>query len=526
MKKVKLIKSLLISAPIIVTPLLANSCDSKKDSGSKPIPATKINDNAGQLTPFSTLTPATTVDAEYYVDALAGTLKTALDGIADQVVATATTSTNTLNITSVINTAKTEAKKIATVDPDNIDNINLAFNGTGNLKVEKNNDTYTLTIYPSFINSDSAEQTLTTTLSLTFDSNTDTQAITNTYDVAKGFKNYTTSDGLGNNIVRSISASSDGNIIYAGTDGGFSVGTKSGNTYNFTNYTTNDGLVNNTVFSLYASSDGNTIYLGTIKGISIATKSGNTYTFANYTAGLGNTFINAIYPINNGDTIYIGTNGGGVSVGTKKGSTYVFDNYTTSDGLGNNITSSILASNDGNTVYVGTTQGVSVGTKQNDDSYKFANYNAGLGDINTNSVYTSSDGSTIYAGTNGGVSVGTKSGNTYNFTNYTTSDGLGNNVVHSVYTSSDGSTIYAGTNGGVSVGTKQNDDSYKFANYNAGLGNDQVLSVYPSSNSNTIYESSYDGGVAISAANWLTQNNLNYAVNNHQAIVLNNKNNN
>ena len=519
MKKVKLIKSLLISAPIIVTPLLANSCDSKKDNGNKTINATKINDNASaKLTP---LTPATTTDAEYYVDALAGTLKTALDDIADQVVAAATTSDNTLNITSVINTAKAEAKKIATDDPDNIDNINLAFNGTGNLKIEKNNDTYTLTVYPSFINANSTEQTLTTTLSLTYDNNTDTQAITNTYNIAKGFKNYTTNAGLGDNQIFSVYASSDGNTIYAGTGGGVSVGSRNDNTYNFTNYTTSDGLGSDTVNSIYASSDGNTIYAGTGGGVSVGTKTSSGYTFKNYTAGIGSSFVQSVYASSDGDTIYAATVFG-VSVGVKKGPVYVFNNYTA--GLGNILTSSVRASNDGNTIYVGTAQGVSVGTKNN-DKYTFTNYTTGLGNENVISVYNSGTDNTIYAGTRGGVSVGTKNqANKYTFTNYTT--GLGNNVVHSVYTSSDGNTIYAGTDDGLSIGTKQSNNSYTFQNYTAGLDNDQALSVYTSSDGNTIYAGTNGGGLAVSSSNWLTQNNLSYSVNNYQAIVLNNKNNN
>ena len=528
MKKVKLIKSLLISAPIIVTPLLANSCDSKKDSGNKSIPATKINDNAS--TNQSALTPATKVDAEYYVNALAGTLKTELDSIADQVVATAA-GNNTLNITSVINTAKSEAKKIATFNPDNIDNINLAFNGTGNLKVEKNNDTYTLTVFPSFINSSSTEQTLTTTLSLTFGNNTDTQAITNTYNIVKGFKNYTTSAGLGNNQVNSIYVSNDGNTIYAGTANGVSVGTNANNTYTFQNYTTAAGLGNNTVNSVYASNNGNTIYAGTSGGFSVGTKnSEGTYTFKNYTTadGLGDSFVYSVYASSDDNTVYAATPRG-VSVGIKKGPVYVFNNYTT--GLSSDILSSVYASSDGNTIYTGSfylgvgTSGVSVGTKSG-DTYTFQNYTTadGLGSPLINSVYASSNGNTIYAGTANGVSVGTKQSgsNRYTFQNYTS--GLTSTIIRSVYASSNGNTIYVGTNEGVAEGTKAN-NTYTFQNYTQGLGNKITVSVYASSNGNTIYAGTR-GGLSITSSNWFTQNNLSYSINNYQAIVLNNKNNN
>ena len=534
MKKVKLIKSLLISAPIIVTPLLANSCGSK-GNGNKTIDATKINDNARQLTPASTLTPAlyklspATINAKYWVDALAGTLKTELDSISANV-ATAATGNNTLDITSQINKAIADAKKIATDTPGNIDNIKLSFSGNGNLKVEKNNDTYTLIVYPSFITANSDEQTLTTTLSLTLSATAkNTQTITNNYDIAKGFKNYAAD--LGNNDVNSVYASSDGNTIFAGTEGGLSVGNKQGdNSYTFENYTLNNDYVN----SVYASSDGNIIYVGTRSGVSVGTKANNTYTFQNYTTadGLGNSLVDSVYASSDGNTIYAGT-AGGVSVGTKQSGSnrYTFQNYTT--GLSSDFLSSVYASANGNTIYTGSyylgvgTSGVSVGTKQSGSNrYTFQNYTTadGLGNSLINSVYASSNGNTIYAGTAGGVSVGTKQSgsNRYTFQNYTS--GLTNTVIRSVYASSNGNTIYVGTNGGVAVGNKAN-NTYTFQNYTQGLGDKIVQSVYTSSDDNTIYAGT-EGGVSITSSNWLAQNSLNYSINNHQAIVLNNKNNN
>ena len=524
MKKVKLIKSLLISAPVIMTPLLANSCNSKDNN--KQITATKINDNA-QAQP-SALTPAFTVDAEYYINALAGTLKTELDSISANVVSAAT-GNNTLDITSQINTAKAEAKKIATNIPGNIDNISLTFNETGNLKVKENNDTYTLMVYPTFINNNSTQQTLTTTLSLTFDDNTDTRSIENTYDIAKGFKNYTT--GLGSMDVNSVYATSDGSKIYAGTDNGIGIGTKESgsNNYRFTNYT--QGLNSNKVNAIFASTDENTIFAGTADGLAIGTKQSgsNIYTFVNYTTanGLGSNNVYSIYISRGEDTIYAGT-AGGVSVGVKQSGTdnYTFTNHTT--GLTSDHIATVYATNGGNTIYAGTipiggTSGLSVGTKQEDNSYNFTNYTTanGLGSDTINSVYPASDDSTIYVGTSDGFSVGIKQdNNSYAFKTYKT--GLSSNIIRSVYAVGSGSTIYAGTNSGVAIGTKSGDD-YTFTNYTTGLGNNTVNAIYSPSAANTIYAGT-DGGLSVASANWFAQSNLNYLANNYQAITLTNQN--
>ena len=506
MKKVKLIKSIAISAPVLITPLIANSCSSKDNKNSK---------------------------AKYYVDALAQTLKLQLSNIANQVVAAATGS-GTLNITSQINTAKTEAKLIAKDMPSNIDKINLTFSGTGNITVTKDKGTYTLTVFPSFINSSSNKQTLTTTLSLTLSSsNKNTQSITNTYDVAKGFKNYTT--GLGNRNVNSVYASPDGNIIYAGTGegdistaGGVSIGTKSGDTYKFANYS--DGLQNKFVHSVYASPDGNTIYAGTgdnsgTGGVAVGTKNAdNNWQFANWTIGVGGTLVFSVYASPDGNAIYAGT-GNGLSIGIEQsGNTgYIFTNYTTSDGLGDNDVRSVAASPDGSTIYAATQGGVSVGTKPSgSDRYKFTNFTAGIVPPAVNFVYPANNGNTIYAGTDTGVAIGTKESgsNTYTFINSPITD-TGIAGVLSLYPLNNGNTVYAATTSGLAVGTKSSSSktyTFKLLSTSAGLGSSEVNSVYVSNNKSTIYAGT-TGGLSISSSNWLTQNNSNYSVINSQPIT-------
>jgi len=75
--------------------------------------------------------------------------------------------------------------------------------------------------------------------------------------------NYTTSSGLGNNVVWGVYAS--GSTIYAATNGGLSVSSNNGTSW--TNYTTSSGLGSNAVLGVYAS--GSTIYAATAGGLSV-----------------------------------------------------------------------------------------------------------------------------------------------------------------------------------------------------------------------------------------------------------------
>ena len=328
------------------------------------------------------------------------------------------------------------------------------------------------------------------------------------------FKNYTTKNGLGSNYVTGVSVSGDGNTIYAATDGGVSIGTKSNSTWNFKNYTTAVGLGSNSVDDVYASSDGNTIYAATFDGLGVGTKKADgSYTFQNYTTkeGLVNSNVYSIYISAGGQTIYAGTEGG-LSIGTKQaGNSYTFQNYTTKDGLVGNGVHGIYASSNGKEIYAATgnlsTGGISIGTEQTGGSYTFnQSYTKkdGLGANDVNCVYVSNDGKKIYAGTGsdgeGGLSIGTEqAGGSYTFQNYTTKDGLSANDVNCIYVSSNGKKIYAGTGsdgkGGLSIGTEQAGGSYTFKDYTTkdGLGSNSVQDIYVSSDGRTIYAATLKG---------------------------------
>jgi hypothetical protein len=133
------------------------------------------------------------------------------------------------------------------------------------------------------------------------------------------FNNYTTTNGLGSNIVNGVFV--DGSTIYAATNGGLSISTDGG--ANFTNRTTANGLGSNVVIWVYAV--GSTVYaatgvnLGTGGGISVSTNGGNTFTTYTTADGLGDNQANGVYAV--GSTVYAATASntsavGGLSIST------------------------------------------------------------------------------------------------------------------------------------------------------------------------------------------------------------------
>jgi hypothetical protein len=96
----------------------------------------------------------------------------------------------------------------------------------------------------------------------------------------------------------------DGGNIYAATFGGLSISTNGGSS--FTNYTTSSGLGSNIVYGVYAS--GSSIYAATGGGLSISTDGGTSFTNYTITSGLGNDIVTGVYA--DGGNIYAATNGG------------------------------------------------------------------------------------------------------------------------------------------------------------------------------------------------------------------------
>ena len=121
----------------------------------------------------------------------------------------------------------------------------------------------------------------------------------------------------------------------------------------FTNYTTTNGLGNNVVRSVYAK--GGTIYAATNGGLSISTNNGTSWITRNVTnSGLGNDTVRGVYESDG--TLYAATQGGGLGISTNNGTSWT--NFTTTKGLGSNNVLSVIES--GGIVYAAS-GGVSIG---------------------------------------------------------------------------------------------------------------------------------------------------------------------
>jgi hypothetical protein len=298
--------------------------------------------------------------------------------------------------------------------------------------------------------------------------NASTQNYTVTVTVGT-WRHKTTANGLGSNYV--FEAYASGSTVYAGTSGGLSISTDSGET--FTNKTTANGLGHNSVGSIYVS--GSTVYAATNGGLSTSTDGGATFTNKTTADGLGSNSVYGAYA--SGSTVYAGTTGG-LSISTNGGST--FTNKTTTDGLGHNLITDVYAS--GSTVYAATLGGLSISTNGGSTFTNRTTAN-GLGSNNVTDIFIS--GSKVYAATDGGLSISTDGGAT--FTNKTTANGLGHNYVGGVYAS--GSTVYAGTMSGVSVSTN---GGATFINKTGdGMGSSTISDVYASGS--TVYAATIGG---------------------------------
>ena len=144
-KKVKLIKSLLISTPVIVTPLLANSCGSNQGNSS------------GKSTNW---TPVSTNDAQYYVTILANQVqklfatKTVQDAVTMQ---SSNETMHSIDFTNYINQAITSSIDLAKKDPnkpndfakENFRNI-IITSTANNLWLTSSGDNYIMYVYPNW----------------------------------------------------------------------------------------------------------------------------------------------------------------------------------------------------------------------------------------------------------------------------------------------------------------------------------------------------------------------------------------
>ncbi len=288
------------------------------------------------------------------------------------------------------------------------------------------------------------------------------------YD-GKSFTNFTTSQGLANNIVSSIIEDKTGHLWF-----GTRIGVSRYDGTSFTNYTTSQGLANNYVMSITEDKWGK-LWFGTRIGLSCY--DGTSFTNFTTAQGLAN---NVVYSIteDKGGKLWFGTEGG---ASCYNGTSFI--NYTTTQGLANNSVLSISEDKTGKLWF-----GTSGGGVSCYDGKSFRNYTTKQG-LTNNSVFsiTEDKRGSLWFGTKGGVSRydGTS------FTNYTKAQGLTNNFIYSITQDKTGNLWLGSYGGGVS-----RYDGISFSNFSTeqGLANNVVMSIAEDKSGN-LWLGSYGGGV-------------------------------
>jgi hypothetical protein len=271
------------------------------------------------------------------------------------------------------------------------------------------------------------------------------------------FTSYTTSQGLGGNIIYDIHAHSSG-LVYAATSGGLSV--FNGTTW--LNYTVGDGLPSNNVWCVTEDLNGD-IWIGT-SDVGIAHYNGTYWESYSTSSGLISNTIKVIFADRNGN-IWCGA-GNGVSKfdGTN------FKNFNTSNGLPGPIINDIIQLDNGN-IAIATNNGISI--------YNFHNFT----NITTAQGLPGANVLCLKQDFNQNLLIGTSSGFTiYNWTNfqtYTTDNGLSNNIVNKITISkspAQNQVWIASPFNGVSV--FDNNNTFVIYRTNKNLVNDNVTTIF------------------------------------------------
>lgn len=177
---------------------------------------------------------------------------------------------------------------------------------------------------------------------------------------------YSKNSGLTEDRINWITQSSDKKIWICTTGGGISC--LDGN--NIKNYTTKDGLIDDIVLTACEDKNGY-LWFGTNEGVSRF----DGKNFVNFTTqnGLPHKTIFAIFQDKNG-YLWFGSHGGGVSRYNGK----IFSTYTFEDGLSNNTIAQILQDKKGR-IYFGTNRGLTVltGWEKNKPKFEIYNYTTG-----------------------------------------------------------------------------------------------------------------------------------------------------
>jgi ligand-binding sensor domain-containing protein/two-component sensor histidine kinase len=325
-----------------------------------------------------------------------------------------------------------------------------------------------------------------------------------------GFTNYSTTQGLADNVVNSITEDNAGNIWF-----GTNAGTSRFDGKSFFNYTTKQGLANNVVYSITEYKTGS-LWFGTYGG-GISRYDGNCFTNFTTKQGLANNSVFSIVEDKTGN-IWFGTYGGGVSCydgnrvddidsgdslakqmqsGIKEttgGLLKSFTNYTPEQGLATYYVLSSLEDRTGKLWFGTFGGGVSCydGHPKDGSAVRFTTYTTAQGLANdvVNYIKEDKDGNIWFATDGGGVSR-------YNgkcFTNYTTAQGLASDVVNCISDDKAGNLWFATSGGGVSRYDEQKGVAH-FTNYTIkqGLANNTVWSIKEDEMGNIWFATSGEG---------------------------------
>jgi len=294
----------------------------------------------------------------------------------------------------------------------------------------------------------------------------------------KNLRNYKTTNGLVNNLVKTVRVDENGKV-WIGTEGGLSCfdGVK------WDTYKPN-GLPDNSINAIAVDKQG-VLWVGTSYGLSRF--SDNKWTVFNETSGFINNQISSI-AIDSTGNIWVGTNAG-LTVYKNQ----IWTNFTTSNGLPTNSINNVSIDKN-NTVWIGTNgKGV---VKY--DGIKFTNYTTANGLVaNSIRCIAFDKWGNKWIGTYGGVSK-------YNDTiwvNYTTSNGLIYNDVSDIEIDKTGNVWISTVNGGgVSKFDGKNWTTY--SSTNSGLGSNNILSVSADKDNNIWFGTSTNGVKVLNGTSW------------------------
>jgi ligand-binding sensor domain-containing protein len=343
------------------------------------------------------------------------------------------------------------------------------------------------------------------------------------------------SNGLRNNLVRSICINNQGQIL-AATQTGISVSNDQGNIFSDLIITTPTNVYNE-IIGFDVECDDINIFAITNSGLFISTNNGRSFSIFSSQQGLINSSkINEIYLVQD-KTAFISTSNG-ISVTSDFGKN--FTNYTSPIGVGSSYIRDIYVSNS-NHLFLSTTNGT---FKSHDNNFYnhyltgFTNQNIGRYIYEGSHLYSVLDSksifknntkliasgvpgnvsdffvdnqNTLFIATNSGLSVshfGNEVSGTQYFSTLTTNYGLGSNVINKVFVDSS-NTAYVATTEGLSISST----SSVFNNKTTlnGLGSNNVMSVFVDPVYGYIYAGT-SAGLSISTnhgMNFLNKNSKN-----------------